>query len=121
MKLQVRLTTLESRGIIRKPEGRSGASSEKEASIGAKMSSEHVPTAFSSTPLQSWKRNHVTIPKEYLELFRSTFQMKTYLQEEDISRHNHVVPEMAHVFQSNHLHKLCNASKKPRVNIKQHH
>lgn len=39
--------------MIRKPEGRRGASSAKEASIGAKTSSAHVPTAFSSTPLQS--------------------------------------------------------------------
>ena len=38
-------------GMMRKPEGRRGESSLKDASIGAKMSSEHVPTVFSSTPL----------------------------------------------------------------------
>nr|GMC86756.1 hypothetical protein Iba_chr04dCG13820 [Ipomoea batatas] len=42
--------------MIRKPEGRSGASSANEASMGAKMSSAQVPTAFSSTPLQSCNR-----------------------------------------------------------------
>lgn len=46
-------TIPESRGMMRKPDGRIGASSEKEASIGAKMSSAEVPTVFSSTPLQS--------------------------------------------------------------------
>jgi hypothetical protein len=46
------LTIPESKGIMRKPEGIIGASSEKEASMGAKMSSAEVPTAFSSTPLQ---------------------------------------------------------------------
>jgi len=40
---------------MRKPEGRRGASSVKEASIGAKISSAEVPIAFSSTPLQSWE------------------------------------------------------------------
>lgn len=49
------LTVLESRGIMRKPEGRRGASSAKEESIGANISSAHVPTEFSSTPPQSWK------------------------------------------------------------------
>lgn len=39
--------------MIRKPEGIIGASSENEASIGAKTSSAQLPTAFSSTPLQS--------------------------------------------------------------------
>jgi hypothetical protein len=46
------LTIPESKGIMQKPEGIIGASSEKEASMGAKMSSAEVPTAFSSTPLQ---------------------------------------------------------------------
>ena len=40
---------------MRKPDGRIGASSEKEASIGAKTSSAQVPTAFSSTALHSWE------------------------------------------------------------------
>lgn len=48
-----RLTVPESRGMMRKPEGKMGASSEKDASIGAKTSSALVPTACSSTPLQS--------------------------------------------------------------------
>lgn len=43
-------------GIIRKPDGSSGASSVKEASIGAKISSAEVPMAFSSTPLHSWNQ-----------------------------------------------------------------
>lgn len=47
------MTLLESRGIMRKPDGKRGASSAKEASIGANMSSAQVPTAFSSIPLQS--------------------------------------------------------------------
>ena len=38
---------------MRNPEGKMGASSEKDASIGAKTSSALVPTACSSTPLQS--------------------------------------------------------------------
>jgi hypothetical protein len=41
--------------MMRKPEGRRGASSAKEASIGAKISSAQVPTAFSSIPLHSYK------------------------------------------------------------------
>lgn len=47
------LTLLESSGIIRKPEGKRGASSANEASIGANMSSAQVPIAFSSIPLHS--------------------------------------------------------------------
>lgn len=46
-------TAFESRGMMRKPEGRRGASSEKEASIGANTSSAQVPTALSSTPLHT--------------------------------------------------------------------
>lgn len=42
---------------MRKPDGRSGASSAKDASMGAKTSSAQVPTAFSSTPLQSYKKS----------------------------------------------------------------
>lgn len=38
---------------MRKPEGRRGASSAKDASIGANISSAQVPMAFSSIPLQS--------------------------------------------------------------------
>lgn len=45
---------------MRKPEGIIGASSENEASMGAKMSSAQFPTAFSSTPLQSWGKMHPT-------------------------------------------------------------
>jgi len=37
--------------MMRKPEGMIGASSEKDASIGAKISSAHDSTGFSSTPL----------------------------------------------------------------------
>lgn len=37
--------------MMRKPDGSSGESSLNDASIGAKMSSEQVPTMFSSTPL----------------------------------------------------------------------
>lgn len=48
----------ESRGIMRKPEGKIGASSEKDASIGANMSSAQVPTERSSTPLQSWDQSN---------------------------------------------------------------
>jgi len=47
------LTVTVSRGIIRNPEGNKGALSTKDASIGAKTSSEQVQIAFSSTPLQS--------------------------------------------------------------------
>jgi hypothetical protein len=36
---------------MRKPEGSSGESSLKDASMGAKKSSEQVPIVFSSTPL----------------------------------------------------------------------
>lgn len=39
--------------MIRKPEGKSGASSAKEGSMGANMSSAHVPTALSSIPPHS--------------------------------------------------------------------
>lgn len=51
-------TTPVSRGMMRKPEGRRGASSAKDASMGAKTSSAQVPIAFSSTPLQScaWRK-----------------------------------------------------------------
>lgn len=38
-------------GMMRKPDGSSGESSLNDASMGAKMSSEHVPAVFSSTPL----------------------------------------------------------------------
>lgn len=37
--------------MMRKPEGSSGESSLKDASMGAKISSEQVPIVFSSTPL----------------------------------------------------------------------
>ncbi|GMP34957.1 hypothetical protein CsSME_00007608 [Camellia sinensis var. sinensis] len=47
----------ESRGMMRKPEGKRGASSANEASIGANMSSAQVPTAFSSMPLHSCHRS----------------------------------------------------------------
>jgi len=53
MSQQRRLAVPDSRGMMRKPEGKMGASSEKDASIGAKISSALVPTACSSTPLQS--------------------------------------------------------------------
>lgn len=53
----MKLTFPDSRGIMRNPEGRSGASSAKEASIGANISSAHVPIAFSSIPLQSYQNN----------------------------------------------------------------
>lgn len=53
---RIQPTFPESRGMIRKPDGRSGASSAKEASIGANISSAQVPTAFSSIPLQSYKK-----------------------------------------------------------------
>lgn len=43
----------ESKGIIRNPEGRRGASSANDASIGAKISSAQEPTAFSSSHLSS--------------------------------------------------------------------
>lgn len=46
-------TLPESSGMMRKPEGRRGASSTNEASIGANMSSAQVPTAFSSIPLHN--------------------------------------------------------------------
>lgn len=55
------LTFVESRGMIRKPEGSRGASSAKEASIGANISSAHVPTAFSSMPLQSYSQDKCVI------------------------------------------------------------
>jgi len=45
--------------MMRKPEGMIGASSEKDASIGANISSAHDSTAFSSTPL------HIYIIKQY--------------------------------------------------------
>lgn len=45
----------ESRGMMRNPEGKRGTSSVKEASIGANMSSAHVPIAFSSIPLHSYQ------------------------------------------------------------------
>ena len=44
-------TDFDSKGMIRKPEGSSGASSGNISSIGAKTSSEQAPMAFSSTPL----------------------------------------------------------------------
>lgn len=54
-------------GIIRNPEGKSGASSVKEASIGAKISSAEVPIEFSSTPLHSWRRkDHKILDLFYL-------------------------------------------------------
>ena len=56
----------ESRGMMRKPDGRIGASSEKEASIGAKMSSAEVPTVFSSTPLQSWEQSIISIHPSFI-------------------------------------------------------
>jgi hypothetical protein len=45
------LTRGESIGMMRKPEGSRGESSLKDASMGAKISSEQVPIVFSSTPL----------------------------------------------------------------------
>jgi hypothetical protein len=42
---------------MRNPEGRRGASSAKDASIGANISSAQVLTAFSSIPLQSYHNN----------------------------------------------------------------
>ena len=45
---------LQSRGITRKPDGSRGTSSDTAASTGAKTSWAHAPTAFSSTPLQSY-------------------------------------------------------------------
>nr|GMD22628.1 hypothetical protein Iba_chr08aCG12610 [Ipomoea batatas] len=45
----------DSRGMMRKPEGIRSASSGNISSIGAKTSSEHAPTAFSSIPLHIWK------------------------------------------------------------------
>jgi len=53
------LTFEDSIGMMRNPDGRRGASSEKDASIGAKTSSAQAPTAFSSTPLQSWKTEEI--------------------------------------------------------------
>nr|GMD25364.1 hypothetical protein Iba_chr08cCG9410 [Ipomoea batatas] len=44
-----------SEGMMRKPEGIRSASSGNISSIGAKTSSEHAPTAFSSIPLHIWK------------------------------------------------------------------
>ncbi|KAF5772717.1 hypothetical protein HanXRQr2_Chr13g0580501 [Helianthus annuus] len=46
-------TDLGSNGIIRNPDGMSGASSGNISSIGAKISSEQAPTAFSSIPLHN--------------------------------------------------------------------
>ena len=42
---------------MRKPEGKRGASSAKVASMGANISSAHVPTAFSSIPQQSCQKS----------------------------------------------------------------
>jgi hypothetical protein len=53
----MKLTFPDSRGMMRNPEGRSGASSANEASIGANISSAQVPIAFSSIPLQSYQNN----------------------------------------------------------------
>lgn len=52
------LTIPDSIGIMRKPEGIIGASSENDASKGANISSAHVPTALSSTPLQNCRKMH---------------------------------------------------------------
>jgi len=57
----MRKTFPDSRGMMRNPEGRRGASSAKEASIGADISSAQVPTAFSSIPLQSCQTNNKLI------------------------------------------------------------
>nr|GMD28407.1 hypothetical protein Iba_chr08eCG7080 [Ipomoea batatas] len=50
-----------SEGMMRKPEGIRSASSGNISSIGAKTSSEHAPTAFSSIPLHICKRPHSRI------------------------------------------------------------
>jgi hypothetical protein len=54
----MKLTFADSREMMRNPEGRSGASSANEASIGANISSAQVPIAFTSIPLQSYQ-NHM--------------------------------------------------------------
>jgi len=48
---------------MRKPEGTNGASSGNISSIGANMSSEQVPTAFSSVPLHICKMNTNKTPQ----------------------------------------------------------
>lgn len=53
---RVNSTDFGSNGMMRKPEGRRGASSGNISSIGANTSSEQAPTAFSSIPLQICKR-----------------------------------------------------------------
>lgn len=55
------LTFPESKGIIRNPEGKRGASSAKDASIGAKISSAQEPTAFSSIPLHNYRDTKIKI------------------------------------------------------------
>lgn len=47
---EVKPNCFESNGIMQKPEDSNGPSSRNISSIGAKTSSEHAPTAFSSTP-----------------------------------------------------------------------
>lgn len=56
--------------MMRKPEGRRGASSGNISSIGANTSSEQAPTAFSSIPLQICKRKKLRVQYEsFLLLF----------------------------------------------------
>jgi hypothetical protein len=55
-------TIFVSSGITRNPEGKSGASSAKDSSIGAKTSCADALVAFSSTPLQSCIESNLSEP-----------------------------------------------------------
>lgn len=57
------LTISESREIIRKPDGNSGASSAQDASTGANISSEQVPGEFLFNPLQNCQCQFVSSQK----------------------------------------------------------
>lgn len=60
---------------MRKPEGRRGASSAKDASIGANISSAGVPIAFSSIPLQSYQSKQNELYKKVLEIMLNRIVM----------------------------------------------
>jgi hypothetical protein len=83
----------ESIGMMQKPEGSSGESSLNDASMGAKISSEHVPALLSSTPLyichcNQAKSTSFTEEKRNDSSTGDKFhESRSHLQEEQITVH----------------------------------
>lgn len=99
---------------MRKPEGRRGASSGNISSIGAKTSSEQAPTAFSSTPLHSYRREDVSLSQYTLQrCLKShvTISILQYLQEMDVPRHKSIFLTKRMTFESDHFKHLGHNTK----------